>query len=113
MTRSRADSHRDRGSFRIATIGEKNVARHAGKKEAEAATPPTTIAEDRKGNTPTFWIAKARNNVHDASAAMTLPVATPNTANFMPLPTTSERTSRPVAPNAIRVPISTTLWRTE
>jgi hypothetical protein len=43
--RSRASCQRDDGSLRIATIGDKSDARHAGRNDATSATVPTMNAE--------------------------------------------------------------------
>src|SRR5450755_2766717 len=47
-------SHIEPGSLRMATSGESNVARHAGKKEDARAMTATMAAENTKGRNPGF-----------------------------------------------------------
>ena len=107
------DCHIVAGSLRMATIGDSRVARHAGKNDATVVTAATIAVDATNGSGPRSPISKTRTSAHDDRTTATPPIAAPYAAMVSPLLTTITSRSRPEAPSAIRVPISTVAWRTE
>ena len=77
------------------------------------STVATTAVEAMNGSAPRSRISNTRTSAHAATTTATPPIAAPIAAIFNPSPTTMRSRSRPTAPSAIRVPISTVACRTE
>ena len=96
----------------MATIGDSPVVRHAGIHEATTATPPMMAVENATDSQLTSRTSSCRTSTQTPPATAIAPSARPAPASFNPSPTTSLSRSRPTAPSAMRVPISTVRWRT-